>query len=103
MNKQVLEKVCALQKAGQKGALVTIIRTWGSTPRKAGSKMVVQPDGTMTGSIGGGCAEAAVRLQALSAMDEGHSFVYKVDMLQSVAADEGMVCGGVMDVFIQMI
>jgi xanthine/CO dehydrogenase XdhC/CoxF family maturation factor len=103
MNKQVLERLCKLQKTSQKIVLITILKTWGSTPRKAGSKMLIEADGTMVGTIGGGCAEAEVRLQALQALDDQHSYIYKINMLNSVAADEGMVCGGVMDVFIQVI
>ena len=103
MNKQVLERLCELQKTSQKAGLITILKTWGSTPRKAGSKMLIEADGTMIGTIGGGCAEAEVRLQALQALAEHHSYIHKIDMLNSVAADEGMVCGGVMNVFIQVV
>jgi len=103
MNKQVLERLCELQKINQQAVLITIIQTWGSTPRKVGSKMLIEADGTMVGTIGGGCAEAEVRLQALQALTEHRSCIHKIDMLNSVAADEGMVCGGVMNVFIQVV
>lgn len=65
--------------------------------------MLVCPDGQITGSIGGGCAEADVKLRALSAIDENRSFIYRISLLNDVAAEEGMVCGGIMDVFIQVI
>nr|WP_092075005.1 XdhC family protein [Dendrosporobacter quercicolus]NSL50084.1 XdhC family protein [Dendrosporobacter quercicolus DSM 1736]SDN26541.1 predicted sulfurylase small subunit, molybdopterin cytosine dinucleotide biosynthesis [Dendrosporobacter quercicolus] len=103
MEISILEAICRNRQQGLKAALVTIIDTRGSTPRKAGSKMLVQPDGRITGTIGGGCAEAEVRLQALHAIDAGQSFVYQVNMLNDAAADEGMVCGGVMEVFIQVV
>jgi xanthine dehydrogenase accessory factor len=103
MDIKVLEAICHVQQAKGKAALVTIIDTRGSTPRKAGSKMLVYPDGRITGTIGGGCSESEVRLQALHALDANQSATYRVSMLNDTAAEEGMVCGGIMDVFIQVI
>lgn len=103
MNKNLLAIICDIQCSGDKAALVTIINTKGSTPRKAGSKMLIWPDGKTVGTIGGGCAEAEVRLKTLQAFDDSQSFMYRVDMLNDIAAQEGMVCGGVMDVFIQLL
>ena len=100
MDSKLLEAIC--HREG-KAALITIIVTKGSTPRKAGSKMLVYPDGRTTGTIGGGCAEAEVRLQALIAMDDNKSTVFTVSMVNDTAANEGMVCGGIMDVFIQVL
>ncbi|SDD87455.1 XdhC family protein [Sporomusa acidovorans] len=76
--------------AARQAALVSIIATSGSTPRKAGAMMLVYPDGRVIGTIGGGCAEAEARLTAL---DGGRSFLYKLFMSGETAANEGMVCG----------
>ncbi|WP_425058697.1 hypothetical protein SCACP_33530 [Sporomusa carbonis] len=103
MDDSMVAVICAVRQAGGKAALVTIIATRGSTPRKAGAKMLIYPDGRIFGTIGGGCAEAEVRLQALRALDENASFSYKVSMLGETAANEGMACGGVMEVFIQVV
>lgn len=103
MDMKLLEEICEVRRLGSKAALVTIVDTRGSTPRKAGSKMLVYPDGRITGTIGGGCSESEVRLKALQALDEQQSSLYRVSMLNDTAADEGMVCGGIMDVFIQVI
>jgi xanthine dehydrogenase accessory factor len=103
MEREILNNICNLQKTGQKAALVTIVETRGSTPRKAGSKMLILQDGRSIGTIGGGCGEAEVRRQALTALDDNESRLHTVNMLNEVAADEGMVCGGVMEVFIQII
>ena len=65
--------------------------------------MLVYQDGKIAGTIGGGCSEAEVRQQALLAMDEGRSYIYTVNLLDDIAAEEGMVCGGVMDVLLQVI
>lgn len=103
MNREIVQKICEWQEAGETVALVTIVATKGSTPRKAGSKMLVLPNGQCIGTIGGGCGEGEVRRQALTALDENRSCLYTVNMINEVAEDEGMVCGGWMEVFIQII
>lgn len=103
MERSMLQTICERQDKGEKTALITITETRGSTPRKAGARMLILPDGRSVGTIGGGCGEAEVRRQALTALDENRSRLYTVNMLNDVAANEGMVCGGVMEVFIQII
>lgn len=103
MDREMLKKICEWQNNGEKVALVTIVATRGSTPRKTGSKMLILPNGKSFGTIGGGCGEGEVRQQALTALDENRSKLYTVTMLNEVAADEGMVCGGIMEVFIQIV
>ncbi|UWG95688.1 XdhC family protein [Dehalobacter sp. DCM] len=82
-------------------AIVTIIATKGSVPRKAGAKMLVWRDGRILGSIGGGCSEGAVIHTARDIILDGGYRIQRVDMTGSVAEDEGMVCGGIMDVLIE--
>lgn len=82
-------------------AMATIIRTKGSTPRKAGARMLVYRDGRIVGTIGGGCGESEVRLQALNVIDSGKPDMHRVSLTADIAADEGMVCGGTMEVFIE--
>ena len=103
MDKALLMEIVTLGNAGDLAALVTIIGTKGSTPRKAGTKMIVYADGRVSGTIGGGCAEAEVRLKALQVLDARQSVTHQVSMLGEAAADEGMACGGTMDVFIQVL
>ena len=103
MDATLLKKICEFQKRGPAVALVTIIETKGSTPRKAGSQMLMLPDGAVQGTIGGGCAEAEAKQQALLALQTGKSHVYTIEMLNAVAVDEGMVCGGTMSLFVQVI
>jgi xanthine dehydrogenase accessory factor len=86
---------------GQPLVVATVVRTVGSTPRKAGAKMLVLPDGGLLGTIGGGCGEAAVRSEALMLFDGGGIKLFRVTMDADVAADEGMACGGAMDVFLE--
>lgn len=103
MDRMLLNKICELQNNKEKAALVSVVATRGSTPRKAGSNMLVFPDGTTYGTIGGGCGEAEVKRQVLISFDDNECKLYTVSMLNEVAADEGMVCGGIMEVFIQLI
>lgn len=86
---------------GQPVVAATVIRTLGSTPRKAGAKMLIQQDGTCLGTIGGGCGEAEVRSEAMMVFDSGDARLIRVVMDADVAAEEGMACGGVIDVFLE--
>ncbi|MDD2481715.1 MAG: XdhC family protein [Lutispora sp.] len=83
-------------------ALITILSSKGSTPRKAGAKMVLYQDGRTIGSIGGGCSEAGVIASARTIMADKGFLIEHVDMTGEVAESEGMVCGGIMDVLIEV-
>lgn len=82
-------------------ALVTIVSRKGSSPRDVGTKMIVSKDGTMKGTIGGGCVEADIRQTALSCMDNNKCRLVRVDMTGQEAEDEGMVCGGILEIFVE--
>jgi len=103
MDKIILNKICELKSQGQRLALITVISTKGSTPRKTGATMLVESSGKIWGTVGGGCGEAEVRQRALLAMDEQLSCIHKVTLLNEIAAMEGMVCGGIMEFFIQVL
>ena len=85
--------------------LATIIRRKGSAPRATGTKMLILPDGRGIGTIGGGCAEAEVIRQSrqLFADSAAKPFLCHVDLTEEAAAQEGMVCGGVLDVFLERV
>ena len=82
-------------------AIVTVIETKGSTPRGAGAKMAVSPLGKVTGSIGGGCSEAAIIRDAIDIIGTETYKIAEIDMTGDVAENDGMVCGGVMRVLIE--
>lgn len=82
-------------------AIITIISTRGSVPRKDGAKMLVWPFGKLLGSIGGGCSEGEVINNARDIIASGGYQLQSIDMTGYVAEDEGMVCGGIMDVVIE--
>ena len=82
-------------------AIVTVIETKGSTPRGTGAKMAVSPLGQVTGSIGGGCSEAAVIKDAVRIIGTGKYKLMDIDLTGEVAESEGMVCGGTMKVLVE--
>ena len=82
-------------------AIVTVVETKGSTPRGAGAKMAVSPLGKTTGSIGGGCSEAAVIRDAVKIIGTGRYRLIDIDMTGDVAETDGMVCGGIMRVLLE--
>lgn len=82
-------------------ALITITVSKGSVPRKAGAKMLVYPDGRIVGSIGGGCAEADIITTARDLIWDKGVIETRVDMTNEEAEENGMACGGIIDVLIE--
>lgn len=101
MNREFWQELSRVREEFSVVAMATIVQTWGSTPRKAGAKIVICPDGRIFGTIGGGCSEGEVKAQAKIVMDLRKPILYTVSMVGDVAADEGMVCGGKMNVYIE--
>lgn len=81
-------------------ALITVASVLGSTPRKPGAKMLVFADGTTVGTIGGGCGEAEARREAFNVLASHGSKIHYLNMTADIAQEEGMVCGGIMGLFI---
>ena len=102
MQNEVYEEIAKALKEGQPVALATIARTYGSTPRKTGAKMVVRADGSFCGTIGGGCGEAEVWQEAMAVMDDGKARIVTVDLTEPTDGDD-KICGGVMDVFVERV
>ncbi|MEE3492088.1 XdhC/CoxI family protein [Ruminococcus sp.] len=84
-------------------ALVTVLSSTGSTPVKSGSMMAVNALGHVTGTVGGGCGEAAAINKARRIIGRDDQAVLHIDMSNEVAADNDMVCGGTMTVLIENI
>lgn len=100
LDMEVAEKMS--EDTSQPKALITILSSKGSVPRKAGAKMVAYFDGRTIGSIGGGCSEAEVLSKAKTLMLEKGFLIQAVDMTGEVAEAEGMVCGGTMEVLVEV-
>lgn len=94
---EVLEAALHAAKAGLRCALVTVIESRGSAPRHAGARMLVRGDGTTAGTIGGGAVEQAAIARALEALEAGLPARHRWNL----GPDLGMVCGGIMEVFIE--
>ncbi|HEY7409179.1 MAG TPA: XdhC/CoxI family protein [Vicinamibacteria bacterium] len=101
--KEVLEAVLRAEERGEPAALVTVVATEGSTPQKAGARMVVYPDGTIVGTIGGGCVEAEMTWRARQAIETRRPQLASYDLTPDQAGEDGLVCGGRMQVFIEPI
>ena len=85
--------------------LATIVMRKGSAPREVGTKMIILKDGKGIGTIGGGCVEADVIRKAREMLleNEPQAVLYRVELTEDEAADEGMVCGGILDVFLEVL
>jgi xanthine dehydrogenase accessory factor len=101
--KEVLEAALRAQESGERAALVTVTATEGSTPQKAGAKMVVYPDGRIVGTIGGGCVEAEMTWRAREAIERGRPQTASYELTPEQAGEDGLICGGRMEIFIEPI
>lgn len=101
MNEEVFHAVGEALRRGESAALVTIIRTEGSTPQRVGAKMVVFADGRTVGTIGGGCYENDAFWKAREALRTGRSEVVRYELSDDVAEESGLICGGQMEVYVE--
>jgi xanthine dehydrogenase accessory factor len=97
------EEILKLRSEGRRGALATIVTAKGSTPREVGAKMLIYEDGKFLGSVGGGCMEAEVWQEAIKVMEEDKPKILHLDLTGRNAEDVGMICGGVMDIYLEPI
>ncbi|MGH9339300.1 MAG: XdhC family protein [Acidobacteriota bacterium] len=97
------QEIVRLRRSGRKAAVATIIRRLGSTPRKDNAKMLIYDDGSSLGSVGGGCTEAEVWQRARQVMDSGQSALLRYELTQEDAEQEGLVCGGTVEIFLEPI
>jgi xanthine dehydrogenase accessory factor len=103
MNSEVFTAVSEVLARGESAALVTIIRTNGSTPQRVGAKMLVLADGRTVGTIGGGCYEADAFWKAKDVITSGRPQTLRYELSDDLAAENGLICGGQMEVFIEPI
>jgi xanthine/CO dehydrogenase XdhC/CoxF family maturation factor len=91
------------QKAGHGVALATVVETWGSAPRPAGSNLVINDDGTFLGSVSGGCVEGAVVTEALDVIASGQPRMLEFGVADETAWNVGLSCGGTIRVFVEKV
>jgi xanthine dehydrogenase accessory factor len=99
----IYEEIVRIKNQGDICALASIVKVKGSTPRAEGSKMLVRSDGTMLGSIGGGCLEASVWEAAREVIRLETSKVMDFDLTGREDTPEGLICGGIMQVLVEPI
>lgn len=101
-DRQVLDAVCRWANDGQRFALVTVARTWGSAPRPAGSMMALRADGKVSGSVSGGCIEQDLIERILDGgFDSTTPFLVKYGVTKEEAHRFGLPCGGTMELMIE--
>lgn len=87
---------------GERVVMATVAHTRGSTPQRRGAKMLFFENGQTAGTVGGGCVEAEVWAEAHEAMRDGVPELHHFALTADEASEEGMVCGGTMDIFIDL-
>src|ERR1700753_3687345 len=97
----VYEELLRLRSLGQKCALATIVDVRGSIPSYESAKLLVREDGSMTGTIGGGCVEAEVWNAAREVIETEKPKHLTFNLGQDAAYDNGLICGGQLDVFVE--
>ena len=97
----LFEEVVRLRGAGRKCALATIVDVRGSIPSYESAKLLVREDGSMVGTIGGGCVEAEVWNAAREVIETEKPKHLTFNLGQDVAYDNGLICGGQLDVFVE--
>ncbi len=99
----IFEEVLAARQKGEGGALATVIARKGSAPMAGDAKMLVHKDGSISGTIGGGCLEAEVWQAAMQVMKEDEPTTLSFTMTEKEAGESGLICGGVVDIFVEPI
>ncbi|MFZ5735703.1 XdhC family protein [Rhodopseudomonas sp. WA056] len=102
-DEDILRAAEAWRKAGRGVALATVVETWGSAPRPAGSSLVINDEGTFLGSVSGGCVEGAVVTEALDVIDSGTPKLLEFGVADEAAWKVGLSCGGTIRVFVEKV
>lgn len=99
----IYEQIVQLRREGRRGAVATIVNVRGSIPSFKTAKMLVRDDGSIVGTIGGGCVEADVWQAAREVMESEKPRTLSFDLNQDPKYDTGLVCGGTLEVFVEPI
>jgi len=104
LDEKILEEANLWIKTNHKVVLATVIKTWGSSPREVGSKMIVNEKGDFSGSISGGCVESSVVGESIKLIKDNKPFK-KIELKVSHenAWEVGLACGGEITVYIEQI
>ena len=96
----LFEEIVRMRRAGERGALATIVHTNGSIPSFESSRMLVRQDGSTVGTVGGGCVEADVWAAAKEVMQKEAPKKIVFQLNHEASYDNGLICGGTVEVFV---
>lgn len=99
----IYEEIVKLRQSGRRGAVATIVNVRGSIPSFETAKMLVRDDGSISGTIGGGCVEAEVWQAAREVMESEKPRSLSFNLNQNPKYDSGLVCGGAVEIFVEPI
>ncbi|MGA8145781.1 MAG: XdhC/CoxI family protein [Candidatus Acidiferrales bacterium] len=99
----LFEEIVRMRRAGRRGALATIVHTNGSIPSYESSRMLVRDDGTIAGTVGGGCVEAEVWAAAKDVIQNEQPRKMTFNLNHEAAYDAGLICGGTLEIFVEPI
>src|SRR4030081_1383476 len=97
----IYEQIVELRREGRRGAVATIVNVRGSIPSFRTAKMLVRDDGSIVGTLGGGCVEAEVWQAAREVMESEKPRTLTFDLNQDPKYDTGLVCGGTLEIFVE--
>src|ERR1044071_2785114 len=103
MEVDIFDEIQRLRLDGRRAALATIVQIRGSVPSFQSAKMLVRDDGSIVGSIGGGCVEAEVWAAAQDVIRDEKSRVMTFDLTDESMAEGGLICGGKLEIFVEPI
>lgn len=99
----LFEEIVRMRREGRRGALATIVHTNGSIPSYESSRMLVREDGTIAGTIGGGCVEAEVWAAAKEVLAKEAPRKMVFNLNNDASYDNGLICGGTVEIFVEPI
>ena len=102
-NDSILQQAADWRAQGKGVALATVVSTWGSSPRPAGAKLVVDETSNFLGSVSGGCVEGAVIGEAQNAIKDGKPRLLSFGVSNEQAWEVGLACGGKIQVFVERV
>lgn len=91
------------REAGHRVALATVVKTWGSAPRQPGSRLAVNDEGEMAGSVSGGCVEGAVIEASREVMETGEPRLLEFGVSDAEAWEVGLACGGRVEIYLERV
>ncbi|HEY0078013.1 MAG TPA: XdhC family protein [Pyrinomonadaceae bacterium] len=99
---EIYRLIAEANERGERVVVATVAHTRGSTPQRRGAKMLFFESGEVAGTVGGGCIEAEVWAEAREALRSGTPALQRFSLTADEASEEGMVCGGTMEIFIDV-